>query len=174
MADYVASKGTTALGIIGTVLGSLGVAGNGTGGNLLNLGGTPNLNSVCSENMPVNRYELNQQKELTNKDMEIAYLKGQTETDRKVLELYKYFDGEIKDMRQTQCDRWAGQGIINAKFESTMGVIGTQVASINASLANITKTVVPNSAICPGWGNTCVQIVPCTTTTTDTGTGTGA
>ena len=170
MADYVASKGTTALSIIGTVLGSLGVAGNGTCGNLLNLGGAPNLNGVCSENMPVNRYELNQQKELTNKDMEIAYLRGQNETDKKVLELYKYFDGEIKDMRQTQCDRWAGQGIINAKVESTMGVIGTQVASISASLANITKTVVPNSAICPGWGEVCVQTVPCTTTTTGTTT----
>jgi hypothetical protein len=35
MAEFVAGKGTTALGIIGTVLGSLGVAGsNGMGLNL--------------------------------------------------------------------------------------------------------------------------------------------
>jgi hypothetical protein len=159
MADYVAGKGTTALGIIGTVLGSIGTAGNG-GGGLLGIGGT----ACCSDNMSVNRYELNMQKELTNKDMEIAYLRGQTETDRKILEVYKYFDGEIKEMRQAQCDRWAGQGIINAKFESAIDVMGSQIGSINATLSNITKTVVPNSAICPGWGSVCTQALGCSAT----------
>ena len=121
--------------------------------------------------MPVNRYELSQQRELANKDMEIAYLRGQNETDTKLLEVYKYFDGEIKAMRQTQCDKWAGQGIINAKFESAVDVMSTQIGSISNTINSITKTVVPNTSICPGWGNTCVQIVPCTTTDTSTGTG---
>lgn len=166
MADYVAGRGTTALGIIGTVLGSLGVAGNGTnGGGLLGLGGNCAYGTgVCSENMPVNRYELGQQKELTNKDMEIAYLRGQAETDKKLLEVYKYFDGELKEMRQVQCDKWAGQGIINAKFESAIDVMGSQIGSINATVGNITRTIVPNSAVCPGWGNVCVQATGCSNT----------
>ena len=59
MAEYVAGRGVQALGIIGTVLGSLGVAGNG-GIGLLN-GGMAN-GGCCSENTPVNRYELNMQR----------------------------------------------------------------------------------------------------------------
>jgi hypothetical protein len=168
MADYVAGKGTTALGIIGTVLGSIGTAG--TNGGILGLGSNNGM-GMCSENMPVNRYELSQQRELANKDMEIAYLRSQGETDKKLLEVYKYFDGELKEMRQSQCDRWAGQGIINAKFESAVDVMGSQIGSINTTISNITKTVVPNSAICPGWGNICVQTIPCTTATVDSGTG---
>lgn len=40
MAEYVAGKGTTALGIIGTVLGSIGTAGvAGNGGILSGLTG---------------------------------------------------------------------------------------------------------------------------------------
>jgi hypothetical protein len=54
MAEFVAGKGTTALGIIGTVLGSLGVAGNNGMG--LNLFGTGS-NCNCSEDHTVNRYE---------------------------------------------------------------------------------------------------------------------
>jgi hypothetical protein len=159
MADYVAGRGTTALGIIGTVLGSIGTAGASGGNGILGIGG-----ATCSDNMSVNRYELNMQKDLTNKDMEIAYLRGQTETDKKLLEVYKYFDGELKEMRQAQCDKWAGQGIINAKFESTIDVIGSQVGSISATMNSITKTVIPNSSICPGWGNVCVQATGCSST----------
>lgn len=36
-----------------------------------------------------------------------------------------------------------------------------QIACINNTLANITKTVVPNSSVCPGWGD--VTITPATT-----------
>jgi hypothetical protein len=57
MAEFVAGKGTTALGIIGTVLGSLGVAGNNGMG--LNLFG--NSNCGCSEDHVVNRYEAAQE-----------------------------------------------------------------------------------------------------------------
>ena len=60
MADYVAGRGTTALGIIGTVLGSLGVAGNG-GLGLFNANG-----AVCHENTPVNRYELAQEQKIAD------------------------------------------------------------------------------------------------------------
>lgn len=39
-----------------------------------------------------------------------------------------------------------------------------QINCINNTLASITKTVVPNSSVCPGWGN--VTVTPATTTTT--------
>ena len=57
--DYTAGRGTTALGIIGTTLGGLAVAG----GSLLNAartttnGGGGCDGCGCSENHVVNRYE---------------------------------------------------------------------------------------------------------------------
>ena len=74
-----------------------------------------------------------------------------------MLELYKYLDGELKDLRQGQCDKWAAQGVINAKFESGMDVMASQIASINGTIGAITKTVIPNANVCPGWGTVYVQ-----------------
>ena len=50
--EYVAKQGTTALGIIGTVLGGLAVAG----GSLMAANGGRAANGECSENTPVSRY----------------------------------------------------------------------------------------------------------------------
>lgn len=44
-----------------------------------------------------------------------------------------------------------------------LGIAGT-VTCMQNTLNAITKTVIPNTAICPGWGN--VTITPATTTTT--------
>ena len=41
--------------------------------------------------------------------------------------------------------------------------LNTQLNALQATLANITKTVVPNTAVCPGWGN--VTITPAAATT---------
>lgn len=40
----------------------------------------------------------------------------------------------------------------------------TAIAQVQAILGNITKLVVPNGAICPGWGNATVTVAPATTT----------
>lgn len=50
--EYVAKQGTTALGIIGTALGGLAVAGE----SLLAANGGRAANGECSENTPVSRY----------------------------------------------------------------------------------------------------------------------
>lgn len=41
------------------------------------------------------------------------------------------------------------------------------IAQVQAILGNITKLVVPNSSICPGWGNVTITTSPATTTTTN-------
>lgn len=38
------------------------------------------------------------------------------------------------------------------------------LANLSAVVNNITKVVIPNSAICPGWGNVSVEVTPTTTT----------
>ena len=107
-----ASKGVAGAAL-GTGIGglALGVL-NGGLGNLL--GGWGN-NGLCHENMPINRYELGLEQANAAKDSEIALLKANTYGDQKALELYKYFDGEIKSLRNELCR----QAVINQKTEDS-------------------------------------------------------
>ena len=153
MAEF-ASKGVAGsglgLGIAGTALGLLN--GNGTG----LLGGL--FNNGCSENTPVTRYEQGLVQEIAYKDAQISLRDANIYNDTKLLEVYKYFDGEIKDIRATMCANDKAQAVINAKFESGLDVLGSQVASINGTIASLTRTVIPNANVCPGWGT--VNVVP--------------
>lgn len=148
MAEF-ASKGVAGsglgLGIAGTALGLLN--GNGLLGNLFNTG----VSGVCHENTPVNRYELGQESKIAELQSQIALRDANTYNDQKLLEVYKYFDGKIEAMRNTMCCNEKAQAVINAKLESGVDVLASQVRCINNTLASITKVVIPNSAICPGW-----------------------
>lgn len=55
-----------------------------------------NAEGVCSDNMPVSRYELNMVEQLNAKDSEIALLKADKYTDQKIVEAYK--DLSVKDI----------------------------------------------------------------------------
>jgi hypothetical protein len=157
MAEF-ASKGVAGsglgLGIAGTALGLL----NGNNGLL---GGLFGNNCACSENMTVSRYELGQESKIAELQSQIALRDANTYNDQKLLEVYKYFDGELKDVRATMCANEKMQAVINAKFESGIDVLGSQVASINTTIAGLTKTVIPNSNVCPGWGSVYVTPTGC-------------
>lgn len=148
MAEF-ASKGVAGsglgLGIAGTALGVLN-------GGLGNLFGSVNN---CSENMVVNRYELGQESRISKLESEIALRDANIYNDQKMLEMYKYFDGEVKRIDKTLCE----QAVYNATQTGVIGCIQGQVAQ----LQSLTKLVVPNTSVCPGWGN--VTITPATTTT---------
>ena len=148
MAEF-ASKGVAGsglgLGIAGTALGVLN-SGWLNGTRLFNNGAY-----TCSENMPVSRYELGQESKISELQSQVALRDANTYNDQKLLEVYKYFDGELKNIRATMCDNNAKQGIINAKFESAVDVLGSQVASINTTISGLTKTVIPNANVCPGY-----------------------
>ena len=149
MAEF-ASRGVAGsglgLGIAGTALGLL----NGGLGNVL---GT---NCGCSENTAVNRYELDQESRIAKLESEVALRDANIYNDQKALELYKYFDGEIKRIDKTLCE----QAVYNATQTGAISCIQGQIAQ----LQSLTKLVVPNGSVCPGWGN--VTITPSTTTTT--------
>ena len=153
--EYTAGRGTTALGIVGTVLGGTALAGNGLLGNLL--GGANNA-PVCmdSNNMPVNRYELAQEQKIADLQSQVALRDANTYGDQKLLEVYKYFDGELKDVRNELCN----QKVYNATNNAAIGCIQGQVAQ----LYSLTKLVVPNASVCPGWGNVTITPVAAPTT----------
>lgn len=104
-------------GIIGT---ALGVLNGGLGGVIGGLGGCNNgWNNGCHENMPVNRYELGLQQEIAAKDSQIALRDANIYGDQKLLELYKYFDGEIKGVRNELCR----QAVVNQKTEDAFMLV---------------------------------------------------
>ena len=116
-----ASKGVAGsglgLGIAGTALGVL----NGGLGNILGgVGYGPNV--MCSDNQHVNRYEMHLQNEIAAKDSKIALLESNIYGDQKLLEVYKYFDGENKSIRNELC----AQAVKNAQIEGTFAVLGEQ------------------------------------------------
>lgn len=150
MAEF-ASKGVAGAGLGTGIAGlALGVL-NGGLGNILGVG-----NCGCSENQLVNRYELGQESRIAKLESDIALRDANIYNDQKMLEMYKYFDGEVKRIDKTLCE----QAVYNATQTGAIGCIQGQIAQ----LQSLTKLIVPNSSVCPGWGN--VTITPSTTTTT--------
>jgi hypothetical protein len=123
-------------GIIGTSLGVLNNGGCGILGNLF--GGGAN---ACSDNVAVNRYELGQQKEIIDRDSEIAYLKGRDAAKTDALELYKYMDGRFRAV-EAQISQ---QAVVNAQITANIGCMQASIAALQA----LTKTVIPIGNICP-------------------------
>ena len=150
MAEF-ASKGVAGsglgLGIAGTALGLL----NGGLGNIF--GGT--MTCGCSENHFVNRYELEMENKIVSKDSEIALLKSNIYTDQKIADVYERLNNKISGVEAAVNT----QAVVNATITSTIGCMQGQIAQ----LQGLTKLVVPNTSVCPGWGN--VTITPSTTTT---------
>lgn len=135
------------LGIAGTALGLLNGGLNGILGN---------GNCGCSENHMVNRYELAQESRISKLESEIALRDANIYNDQKMLELYKYIDGKLEGVNGAL----AGQAVWNATQTANINCMQGQIGQ----LFGLTKLVVPNSSICPGYGN--VTITPSTTPTT--------
>ena len=116
-------------GIIGTAGVGLGLLGNLLGGGW---GANPAMaaNGVCSENTPVSRYELDREQQLAAKDSEIALLKANTYNDQKMLEMYAYLDGKLKDVNQRLCD----QAVHNQRTEDSFVLARQDIASVKSEL----------------------------------------
>lgn len=129
--EGIATGGLTT-GIIGTALGAMnsGLFGNLFGGN-----------NRCSENTAVTRYDLGLEREIVNKDMEIAYLRGRDAAKTDSLELYKYVDGRFRQVES----QIAAQAVVNAQITANISCIQASVAA----LQGLTKTVIPIGNVCP-------------------------
>jgi hypothetical protein len=136
-------------GIIGTSGFGLTLL-NGLGG-ILGAGNKP----MCNEDHFVNRYEAGQSARIAELETEIKLRDSNIYTDQKILDLYKYFDGENKQLRADFCEAKAQQGIINANLMAGVDVLKTQVGDTRAILAGITRTAVPSNVICNMCCNSC-------------------
>lgn len=118
------AKGGLATGITGTALGGLntltllGMGANALGGFgrskqpvvVMDNCGYP-AGGCCSEDHYVNRYELELQQKIAEKDAQIALRDANTYNDQKNLELYKYVDGRFREFEQA----FAAQAVNNQK-----------------------------------------------------------
>ena len=151
MAEF-ASRGVGAAGLTTGIIGtSLGALNSGVLGNVFG-----NAAHKCPENSGVNRYELGLQQRIAALESGIALRDANIYNDSKILETYKYFDGKIEAINA----RLAEQAVFNATQTAAMNCMGGQIAQLFA----LTKLVVPNSSVCPGWGN--VTVTPATAATT--------
>lgn len=142
------------LGIAGT---ALGVLNGGLGGIL---GGMPYGAAAAntpSESMPVNRYEAAQSARIAQLETEVKLRDANTFTMGEMGKLRDYVDGKFAKVEHELCD----QRVFNATQIGTISCIQGQIAQ----LMGLTKLVVPNGSICPGWGDVTVAITPAATTT---------
>lgn len=142
--------GVATAGLVTGIVGAVGALNNGGLGNIF--GG--NARGECAEDHCVNRYELSMQNTITNKDMEIAYLRGRDAAKSDSLELYRYVDGKLAEVN----DKLTAQAVVNAQTLATIGCMQNEISVLNG----LTKVVIPNTSICPGWGN--VTVTPAATT----------
>lgn len=115
MAEFATNaKGNAALttGIIGTAGVGLALL-NGMGG-ILGGGGAPR----CADPL-VNRYEASQSARIAELETEVKLRDSNIYTDQKLLEVYKYFDGELKDVRGVL----GAQAVMNQKTADSFDMV---------------------------------------------------
>jgi hypothetical protein len=112
-------------GIIGTSGVGLGLLNGLLGGGGL-LGGAPR----CAEDHCINRYEFGLEKENAAKDSEIALLKANIYGDQKSLELYKYIDGELREIRTTL----GTQAVLNQKTADSFEMVHSDLCCVKNEL----------------------------------------
>lgn len=148
-------------GVAGSGLG-LGIAGTALA--LMNNGGLNGLfgNNRCScvQEQFVTRKEFELGQQLAAKDSEIGLLRADKYTDQKLIEVYEKLQAQINALKENQYAVNLQQATLNATQTATISCLQQQIAQ----LQSLTKLVVPNTSVCPGWGN--VTITPAAATTT--------
>lgn len=157
-------------GIIGTALGALnsGLFNGGLGGLFGGGNAAADLSGMAagaalaaalgagrtasSDEKPVSRYEL-------GLVQENAILKAQADVDKKLVDVYNSINGQVGALKDRFNDFEKQQLVYNGVNNAAVSVLQSQVAA----LMGLTKTVIPNSSVCPGWGE--VKVQPATSTT---------
>lgn len=152
-------------GNLNTVLGAVGTYGalqSGALSNILGAVGNRGGNGTCCDPC-VTRYEIGLMQEIAAKDGKIALLESNIYTDQKIADVYERLNTKVERYRDEQAAINREQAVYNGVNTATVQCLQGQVQQI----LSLTRLVVPNASVCPGWGD--VTITPATTTTTATG-----
>ena len=172
------------LGAIGTGLGVLsGGLGAVNGLSTLMNGGTGATGCMLNSNY-VSKDEMKMMQDLAAKDSEIALLKADQASEIKMTEVYRQAHNEVVALRDSTAasikeiqaeinqnrreqDMWnANQSVANAQMTAAIATNSASIAQLQNCCSQITQLKVPNTAVCPGWGNITITPVTATTGTT--------
>ena len=145
-------------GAVGAALGT-GIAGLALGvlnGGIPNILGGWNNGGMCHENMPVNRYEAAQSARIAELETEVKLRDANTYTLGENNKVRDYVDRRFE---RVECSI-NQQAVYNATNNAALNCMQGQIAQ----LMSLTKLVVPNGSICPGWGDVTVSVTPAPTT----------
>lgn len=130
------------LGAIGTGLGVLGGAlGMGTG--------LFNNSSRCPEDHVVTRYDADKDAQIASLQQTISLKESEQYTDQKMIDVYERISTRILANERSYADDKAAQQVINAQLASNIAVDQTNIASLQNTLGNLTKTIIPITNVCP-------------------------
>lgn len=155
-----------ALGAVGTGLNLLQNCLGGVVGG----GANPQVQAVMLENaqLKAEKYSDNAAKEESNRLLQ-NYLKpyGEAIAARHVREAK--MQAEIDCLKQTTELKFQllqkDVALVRQDLTCACTANATAIAQVQSVLGNITKLVVPNGTICPGWGDAKVSVTPTTATT---------
>ena len=130
-----------------TVAGSVGLAGAVMPLAQMLFGVNPaNQNvQVCSDNMPVSRYDATLMQENAALKTQIEMHKAEIYTDNK----FEKYDSKYEERFRSIEGRLAEQAVFNERTSATVGCLAQQSNAMQAILGSITKTAVNKDAICP-------------------------
>lgn len=150
MAEYV-GKGQ---GNYNTVAGSIGLGGAVLGA----LGSLAGVSNRSGDDHFITRYDADMIHQLEEKDRHIALLEADKYTDQKILELNNAMNNRFAVVEQ----QINAQAVYNATNTGTIACLQGQIAQ----LQSLTKLVIPNGSVDPGWG--AVKVTPATSTAATT------
>lgn len=135
----------TALGLMNGGLNLLGGCGNGWGRNGWSNGyGYGNCGGY-GYGFPASQFDLAMQNEIASKDATIGSLCADRNTDNKIIEVYKYFDSQNKELSQ-----YLTQNEVRlARLEGMISQVAQQGCVTAQTLSGLTKVVIPTESICP-------------------------
>lgn len=157
-------------GIIGTALGAL----NGAGGigELIGAGNRPR-GPQNEGDIPVTRHDMGLYRELAEKDFKIASLESNKYTDQQIRDLSDKLNAKVDALAVQTGMRIDGvqqqlnaQSVWNATQQANLGCLQAQIAQ----LQSMTKIVIPNGSVMPGWGPVEISAPGGVAATTGTGT----
>lgn len=165
----MAEFATNGKGNLGVTLGAIGTGLGVLNGGLGNLLGGIGGGMYSADNAAVNRYELGLVNGIASRDAEIGLLKADKYTDKKLLDLTNQVYADFRrvgDRLDSIEDKFNKADKESAVFAATATATMSCMQQSIAQLQSLTKLVVPNASVCPGWGN--VTITPATSTTSTT------
>ena len=154
MAEF-ASKGVggagLGLGIAGTALGLMsGGLGNilgGVGGRLTDLTSVADT-AMCLGDHYLTKSEAELYRQIAAKDSELSLVKSEQNTEIKIADVYERIMTKLNAEVREQRDWNANQSVINAQLTNAITTNTNSIAGLNATVGAITRTAVPQSAIC--------------------------